>query len=393
MTRLNRVTTLALLTLCVCMLVANSLSEQIVAGYLQHFYLLGLLFVSCALGGWLANNKLRLFRLLALVNILLFFSVATMMWLAVMFDKPITIFTQLSFANPRFLNHLQAWVAIPVGYFAVVAIRRQRSVFVTRLALVILFATAFATDARGALLSIVCGFFIMAIADKANRKLWFQLLWQCAVVGYAFKYCLIDPLPKLLLSSSSDFLPQVRTTSSSRITNWLEILHNTRWYGWGSDQYACDGGQFAGTHNSFLTVLYQWGVVALLAYLALIGVLVKALFSTPHRVTRVLAGALVTAVIYSFFTGLMITPLSQMIGALVLGTFWSLRIQGKTKVNMGSISPKKNALIVALMIGVIGAVSYRVALRIENYPMVEPDYSHRPQFWVGYNCLTQPQQP
>jgi len=391
---LSRPTKIALGCLFGAMLFANLFGEHFLAGHIQFFYLIGLVLLSVLLGPFLARNKAQFFRLCVLINILLFLSVAVMFWGMTLTGHEVTIFSLFGFVNPRFLNHIQVWIFISIAYLAVTDMRRGKAGAVVRISLMLLFATSFATDARGVLLSMSIGFVLLCCFDKANRAIWFKIFWQSLLFGYVFKYVCLSPMPMIWFGEIGNVSvdPQVRVTSSGRLDMWIEIISSVSLFGYGGDKYACEGLAVAGPHNSFLNVLYHWGIVALGAYVTLVGLLVNKLRKIQHCLTLAIGITLISAVTYSFFTGLLVTPLSQVFAVCLLGLFW-----GQTRHHQPVTKPKYacQAHISLIVISIISIllVGYRLELRINNYPELEQEMVYKPQFWLGYNCLSKPELP
>ncbi|WP_414932779.1 O-antigen ligase domain-containing protein [Vibrio europaeus] len=384
----------ALAIFAVAMSLANSLGDHLAAAFIQQFYFVGLILLALVLAPYLSGNKPQLFRLYALMNLLLFFSVAIMFWGVTLTGNSVSIFTIFGFVNPRFLNHMQVWSVLPVAYIAVIGMQRQHKTVLPRLILALIFATSFATDARGALLSMSMGFALLMTLDVSRRRHWWTLLWQSLITGFLVKYALLAPFPQYVFGDTSLLAPEIRTTSSGRLELWLALLANVNWLGHGGDKYACEGLAVAGPHNSFLNVLYHWGIAAFSAYSLLIALLLNKLKRIHHKATLVVGVSVLVGIGYSMLSGVLVTPLSQLLAVCNLAMLWGLlcRNSGGKK---HTIKTKKlsHLLIVASCILTIALVSYRVLLRVEHYPTLDQETVYKPQFWLGYNCLTSPQLP
>ncbi|MDC5705778.1 O-antigen ligase family protein [Vibrio europaeus] len=384
----------ALAIFAVAMSLANSLGEHFIAAFVQQFYFVGLILLALVLTPYVSGNKPQLLRLYALMNLLLFFSVAIMFWGVTLTGNSVSIFTIFGFVNPRFLNHMQVWSVLPVAYIAVIGMQRQHKAILPRLILALIFATSFATDARGALLSMSMGFALLMTLDVSRRRHWWTLLWQSLITGFLVKYALLAPFPQYVFGDTSLLAPEIRTTSSGRLELWLDLLANVNWLGHGGDKYACEGLVVAGPHNSFLNVLYHWGIAAFAAYSLLIALLLNKLKRIHHKATLVAGVSVSVGIGYSVLSGVLVTPLSQLLAVCNLALFWGLRCRhsgGKEH----SIKPNKlsHLLLAVSCILTITLVSYRVSLRVEHYPTLDQETVYKPQFWLGYNCLTSPQLP
>ena len=394
---LNELSTPVKVTLvifAVAMSLANSLGEHFIAAFIQQFYFVGLVLLTLVLAPYLSGNKPQLLRLYTLMNLLLFFSVAIMFWGVTLTGNSVSIFTIFGFVNPRFLNHMQVWSVLPVAYIAVIGMQRQHKTFLPRLMLALIFATSFATDARGVLLSMSLGFIVLMTLDASRRRHWWTLLWQSLITGFLVKYALLAPFPQYVFGDTSLVAPEIRTTSSGRLDMWLDLLAKVNWYGYGGDTYACEGLDFAGPHNSFLNVLYHWGIAAFAAYSLLVALLLHKLTRIRHKATLVAGVSVLVGICYSILSGVLVTPLSQLLAVCNLALFWGLLCRNfGDKKHITKTNKLSHLLITVSCMLTIALVSYRVLLRVEHYPTLDQETVYKPQFWLGYNCLTSPQLP
>lgn len=341
--------------------------------------------------GFIVATKIHITQLNSftkLLNLLLFVNVALFFWILIANGYSPKSNLMFTFMNPRFLNQVQIWLFVPLAAFAFIEAKRKPHLWWSRASLIIAFATLYTTDARGAFIAASGGMILLALLDKHNRTIWLKLWLYSALVGYAAKFIFLDPLPTLLLGEQAEFL-QPRLTDSGRIELWLEALKLATWSGQGSGFFVCHSTKFGHPHNSVLSVLVQWGVIGAICYISLILKVLLDTISTPSRLHRVLGVSLLTGVAYSLVSGVFVTPISQMFGAVTLGFYWISYLRHRPKALRKSNSAIiRKASIVLSAVAVISAVSisHRVYERATHYPeSIEPSKA-KVQFWVGENC-------
>lgn len=377
---------LAAFSLCI-VLVAVAVAEYKLLSLYELSNLIALLFF-----GYLVTqqtNAKTFVPYIKLLNVLLFLNVSLFFWVLIAngyTPKSNVIFT---FMNPRFLNQVQIWLFIPLAAFAFIEVKRKSSRWIARLSLVLAFISIYATDARGAFIAASGGMMLLALLDKQHRMTWLKLWLYSAIVAYVAKFILLDPLPSLLMQEQTEYL-QPRLGDSGRIELWQEALRMSTWLGQGSGFFVCHSTTFGHPHNSVLSVLVQWGPIGAICYLALILRVFFDVVTTPARLHRLFGVSLLTGVAYSLVSGVFVTPISQMLGAVTLGFYWisSLRHRSNTAHEINRLATKKVSAVL-LVVAVISAlsISHRVYERANHYPESTDSSKAKVQFWVGENCV------
>ncbi|KJY85020.1 hypothetical protein TW81_01465 [Vibrio galatheae] len=361
------------------------------AATLQFLYLIGLFVLTIQIKQVVNIEKVRVLQYFTWIGLMLFLCVAIVHWLSLSQGIPVQRHTLLGFTNARFLNQVHVWLVIPIAYLGLIQIRRQRSAFALRLLLAVCISVIVATDARGEAISVIAAFVLLIILDKANRKLWWSLCWQSVLVGTAVKILLLSPIPSLVLGIPAEWTT-IRTDSSGRLQLWREAWEMATFSGLGADVFVCDSQTYGRPHNSLLNVLVHWGAITTLAYIGLCLSVVYRLVTVKRRLTRVFGVSLLSGLGYSLVSGVLDSPLSQLMAVLSIALYWA------SLTTTTPLSRTKPPYFLRLMtclicISIALAISYRLFMRIHHYPVYDPNLVYKTQFWIGYNCLARPTLP
>lgn len=390
---LSRPNQIWIATLVVFTLIATWLARYPIAATLQWFYLAGLVLLIFALRDVLKRQQARLFEYAIWLSLFLFLSIALAFWIRIVHQLSVNNFTLFGFANPRFLNQIHIWLIFPVVYLAAIALKRGKRGLVPRAILAIDFAICFATDARGALVAILGGFVLLMLCAKEWRHIWWKLLWQSALTGALVKLGLFSPLPSMIWGGPTEW-PNIRTESSGRLALWRHVWQIFTFTGLGGDAFVCEEVSHGRPHNSVLNVLVHWGVVATLCYLGLILSLLRLTTIQRNLRTKLLGVSVLSGIAYSLVSGVLDSPLSQLMAVLFTAMFWSrLKERSQPKPQHVSLRFMAHCLILFVSLGAGMSVTFRAIERLENYPVYRSEPLFKTQYWLGYNCLAKPWQP
>jgi hypothetical protein len=207
------------------------------------------------------------------------------------------------------------------------------------------------------------------------------------VLGFIVKVVIISPLPNILFFGGSvEFLiPEIRTTTADRISLWKHALEMATFWGHGGDAFACNSTMAPKRpHNSMLLVLVNWGVIPLLAYIYLIySLFMSALFEKSKK-TLYLKITILSGVAYSFVSGVLGSPFSQLLCCIFIGLYWS-------HFPLKEFKPHKiyNIVLRVICLIVIVAISFKVYDRVKHDFYQDEKFAEQvyaPQFWLGNNC-------
>lgn len=353
----------------------------------QWLYLLGLVALVFLFKQECRAQQLRILQYFLWISVLLFLSVALVFWFRLSHLLVVDKHAIWGFSNARFLNQIHVWLLIPTAYLLIARLQRSQSTLLLRFLLIADFAVIVATDARGPAVAIIVGFLLMSWLDAPRRKIWWSLLWQSALFGILFKLFLLEPIPSYLLGIGADW-HTLRTDSSGRVALWLEALSMTTFWGLGGNAFVCDSTEFGRPHNSVLNVWVHWGIISTVCFCFLACAVLFKVIKTNNLRVRMLGVNLLVGLAYSLVSGVLDSPLSQLMAVLCLGMFWG-RLIPKANEIRGHFRLLSLATI-TLSLATLVAMNYRLYERLDAYPAFRPEAKIKTQFWLGYNCLEKP---
>jgi len=244
-----------------------------------------------------------------------------------------------SFANPRFFNQYQIWT-MPVVSFILLS---QHMLFQAKKTRYVLWSIAilwwlifFTSQGRGVIVAVMASTFIVAFIFRAKATLFLKQTIILFILGF-FTYKLLFDLVPYVISRGTKFLDiPINLTSSGRLTKlWPDAINfmlNNPWLGIGPMHYvSLHGGQyFSHPHNSLLQIGAEWGVPALILVLLLMyhsfsawtkkfnHHTLSATASDNNLIILGLTFSLLSGGIYSLFSGVIVMPMSQLTGTLVI---------------------------------------------------------------------------
>ncbi|NRF62904.1 O-antigen ligase family protein [Vibrio coralliilyticus] len=368
-------------------LIATLNATYPVSAVTQWLYLLGLVALVFLFKQECRAQQLRILQYFLWISVLLFLSVALVFWFRLSHLLVVDKHAIWGFSNARFLNQIHVWLLIPTAYLLIARLQRSQSTLLLRFLLIADFAVIVATDARGPAVAIIVGFLLMSWLDAPRRKIWWTLLWQSALLGILFKLFLLEPIPSYLLGIEAEW-HTLRTDSSGRVTLWLEALSMTTFWGQGGNAFVCDSTEFGRPHNSVLNVWVHWGLISMTCFCFLACAVLFKVIKTNNLRTRMLGVNLLVGLAYSLVSGVLDSPLSQLMAVLCLGMFWG-RLIPKANEIRGHFRLLSLATI-TLSLATLVAMNYRLYERLDAYPAFRPEAKIKTQFWLGHNCLEKP---
>ena len=240
----------------------------------------------------------------------------------------------LGFVHARFLNHLHTW-SLPL--FALFVVSTPKKYWTVRGLLFFItcfwWMLVFAADARGAILASVLSLILVFVLFRTNIKEWckvYLLTFVSGLASYFFFFKVIMP------EGSRTIL--TRFTGSGRLTMWenaFDLFLQNPILGAGPMHFAdiSNGFKFAHPHNFYVQILSEWGIIVfvLLATVFVFGCMKWFGFcrknmnsESPKKlhIKAALTASLAAGAMHSFISGLMHTPLSQILMVIVLG--WAI---------------------------------------------------------------------
>ncbi|MCW8336223.1 O-antigen ligase family protein [Vibrio paucivorans] len=396
LTSLNPVTRLLLTTLFALSFLANWQGLYFWPAHANYFYIVGLGITCVCLVPIVTKHRVMSYQYFIVMSVFLFLSIAVGQGLRNYYQYPESIHSVLSFINPRFINQVQVWLLIPLMYLTLLAKRKQKHYRSLQFIAALNVAGIVATDARGIAIAGVTAVLIWAWLESNWRRQVMVLLIQSLIFGYILKLLLIAPIPAYILHGGELDWSSIRLGSPGRIKLWLEALALSSFWGLGGDAFVCLSERFGRPHNSALLVWVNWGFIPLVCYLALLFQCLITVWKTPHRLTRVTGLSLLAGFAYSLVSGVLDSPLSQLLAILSIAIFWaSLKGLTSTHLSLKSKTLGQTTLLKHIVIIIIAIISSafiveRVYQRILSYPDLVQSRDLKVQFWLGYNCQVDP---
>ncbi len=300
-----------------------------------------------------------------------------------------------SFVNPRFINHVQIWLILPLLYWAWTN-KNSSNPWLFKIPIVLHFSLLFALDARGAFIAGLCGIALWIIlSDEKEEKI--KWLLTLVILGLLVKWLLFTPLPQLIVQGSwPDGQGVIRVSDSNRINLWSNAIAMITFFGNGGDTFACNNDVIAHTpHNSILLIAIEWGVIPAISYIVLLLHAFYRVCKTANEETRVIGLTMLSGFAYSLISGPLNTPLSQGLAMISVALYWAalnaFSIPDKNS-QLKVFSPKISKFIhiglIFISIWALIFIGYKTYVRVENnqYRHIKPDL-YKPQFWIEQNCI------
>ncbi|MEZ9133879.1 O-antigen ligase family protein [Vibrio breoganii] len=385
--RLSHQSNIACVLFLFSVLVANFFTDYPSRAWMDFLYSIGLLLLILVLSISARSKRLIIYSLFFVIGLLLFLSTLIGYWSDLLnFSSRPDYFSIIGIVNPRVVNQMQAWVFIPIFYFTLISFRNSKYKR-TLLLLATQISLLISTDARGASLSILGGVILLFIVSN-NRKDIVKVSAHAIILGIAIKLLLFSPVPGYLILGENLELFSFRTTTQDRIDIWLQTINNLTFIGGGGNSYPCLTG---GTtpHNSVLLIAINWGILAAVAYVYLVIKLFISIFNKCNTLKeRVIAISIMTALAYSLISGVLVYPLSQVLGILSFSLLLSYRATNKNNANtlfLRKIITNSLCIIIIITCTLFSYERINNDFYIEEGPMVLT-----PQFWLelrGDHCI------
>lgn len=376
-------------------IIANLTGYYFLRAQTDFFYFLGLALLTANLA--MVTKKLRLisYAFFTLFVVLGFASVVIGHWATIYYLKMApTIHSLISFTNPRMLNQLLIWTLIPTLYLAIVTTKHKSRRWLAMIPPSLNFSIMFALDARGFAVSGFGAVILWILIDKPIRFKIVSITLISLLLGYAIKTIFLSPLPQYLyLGVLTDDLFAIRTNGADRIAVWLEAIRMLSFWGHGGDTYVCNATITGRPHNSLLLVAINWGMIAAVCYIGLMFNSFIFVLKSRQRKIIVTGVTLLSGFAYSLVSGVLDSPLSQLIAVISIALFWRTIYSSSAKIVFdlplsGFTQLISHTALIFCSFLFIGLVGYKVYLRIDNnfYREISPP-KYIPQFWLGQNCI------
>lgn len=254
------------------------------------------------------------------------------------------------YVNVRFFNQLQVML-LPLLFLSLVLPTLAKFKRISLAFIALHWLALLQTEARGAVLSLMIALTVVALfLPKDIRNSLVITSLKAMLLGGALWFFLIFLIPYCLMDTTSF---QIRTSSSGRIDLWLYVLHaipERPWAGFGPMSFSWAEGRprpNAHPHNSVMQLLYEYGVIACVAIVvwAMSGVYrhLSSLKVAASTQSMPVTYAVLSAFIYSLFSGIIVMPMAQLLLIFLLAlqvqfcgcNFYKLEIGGRVLLITG----------------------------------------------------------
>ncbi len=324
----------------------SSLLSAYPAKGLQEVGLYALLFCMTIVVSISRNNEQLIIPWLWVISIgLLFYTIGYFFQyiLYLQFKPKAWMYSIHEYSNPRTFNHVQGWLIPLLALLPLFA----KGVFkrLSWFGLSVLYFYLLVTSVRGLPLAMIASAFITLLAFKPQAKLLLKVHAKAFVFGGLAYLLLIQLVPLLLGHGLSDesILHRLDSGSSGRLHLWqvaLDAFIKSPWLGIGPQHYITQGTGIGSPHNIILQWLSEWGGPAALLMIGLsvyggvrylLGVRQRIASETVSDHSALVQVAvfmsLLTSGLYAQLSGVFITPLSQVLLVVIVGSAISFHNQ------------------------------------------------------------------
>lgn len=302
----------------------------------------------------------------------------------------------LYFDNIRFFNHTQIWT-LPLLVGLLTYFQKERTNFFIKALLFFLISCwwmlILAATARGAILGILLSLTVLAFIWRKDALAFVKNSLTSLGTG-GILYYLLFILP---VDSIGRTIFRISSSRPNRFAAAIEAWWQNPFFGLGPMHYAKIGeAQFVGhPHNFYLQFLSEWGIFSFIAFLSLLIagwlLLYKNSFKTKETSSNRLifltfAWSIMAGLAYAFFSGVMMTPMSQIWFVLITAWFIGYKRYDMSIKNNWFINYKYIYLAyIFFLIMVVWMVYEDVFSLADSYSAYltnYPDSIFHPRFWV-----------
>jgi len=351
----------------------NFLITNAIEAWIEPYQFSAFVIGSTCFGIWLASTQRLSQALIQFVVLLHAFAfiyaiISLYIYIFAMLDQVQRLdqFLPWGFINIRYWSQVASW-ALPVLPLSLLITPLKQytswrlSLYFT---LTIWFWILILSVARGSGIGLISAVLITALLFRRSCLPWLKIFLTGAVAGFLCWLLLSIWLPSLLIESSE--LRNATLTSSGRIPLWKEAWAMS-WknfplgmgpFSWVSHTAITEGFEqgkrYGHPHNMYLFFAAEYGWLSVLALLGLCLHAAKQLIpltkhSEPNLSLIAFTASVIAALTHSFFSAVLLTPNSLLIGFAVLALYWGL-LHENTPLTQTNRSPISVLAIKALAV-------------------------------------------
>ncbi|AKH68912.1 O-antigen ligase like membrane protein [Spongiibacter sp. IMCC21906] len=352
------------------------------------------------------SSELKSWIWLPFITLSVLLSLHFLMIYLVAFEYPEVLFGKPmidGFSHVRSFNHLQVFL-IPILFFTCVKFK-SKSFFLFLIIFFLLvsqWVLLFYTKGRGVFLALILGYVVSSLFCEKEQKKTSNIVFLISVgVGFLLYWIPFSWVPENILHVDvKDYIDRFDYGSPRRIYLWkvgFEAFSQNPLLGLGGQAFVvADGEATEGSaHNFYINFLAEYGGVAAALLLFLCVRALKSIGLNWRKDSRLLnyiwCFPLFSAVIYSFVTGIMLSPMSSILMALFLGVaIGSMCDQKSTFMNVAAEERSISGLILVVflagmfLIGIIFTLA-DVVYSLKDLSSCIGETICYPRFWLNGN--------
>lgn len=300
----------------------------------------------------------------------------------------------LFFVNSRFFNHTQTWtLPVLIGFLCLQNRESNNKVLSSIIFMLISFwwMLIFASGGRGTGIALLISLLAIFLIWGRSVLKFVRAAFSTLVCGGVLYFLLFQVVPEKTTIPSL-----LHTSDSGRLDLWFLAIK--QWMeapilGTGPMHFAelINEVHHAHPHNFFIQVLSEWGLIAFLAFLVVLGLglfFVKNKFNEFKPESRnqfvyiSFTWSLLAALIHSLVSGIMHTPMSQLWLILILTWFFGYKVRSMKPAKLTYHVPAYTYIValfivIALVWNDLFSLQEMYQSYVENYP----DTQSFPRFW------------
>ncbi|WP_257252840.1 MULTISPECIES: O-antigen ligase [unclassified Endozoicomonas] len=312
--------------------------------------------------------------------------------------------TVYGFTNPRILNHAQNWLIPLLALLPLLS--KDMGSLVQRLSwvpLVVMYFFVFLSESRGIVLSLIMSGIAIYLCFRKAITAIIRVHIKALIVGLLAYWILIWLIPFFLGNGLDGFRPLSSALKTyDRVELWIsawQLTLQNPMLGVGPQQFILSSGNGLGSpHNVVLQWLSEWGTLATLCFvILLLWGSVSYLVGLKKRLDGgQISGrkayiqisalwAISSAALHAQISGVLITPMSQMMMVLVVGyclhAHVNDRLMASAQVKGCELIISKLLVLTLIVLSMIFFIIFYVEFIQGTYPVSIPFESMTPRFW------------
>ncbi|WP_041408676.1 O-antigen ligase family protein [Shewanella sp. MR-4] len=282
------------------------------------------------------------------------------------------------YVNVRFFNQLQVMM-VPLLLLPFFSSELKRFSVMSLILISLHWMVLLQTEARGAMVSLISAMVLISFFLGADiRKSLIAVVCRAILLGISLWLLFIVIIPILIMG---DNFAHLRGGSSGRLDLWMYVVNNISEHlllGHGPMAFAWAENKplpHAHPHNSVMQLLYEYGVVVCMGTILWVGSYLANLLASLKQETNVnqlpIIMSLLTALIYSLFSGVVVMPFAQLLLVFVVSV---------TALPLPAVCYPVSALVRGIAVMGVSLLSWALLASYHHSQLLSALF---PRFWVN----------